>query len=102
MYRRLARKSLPVQVGFYSQSGLPYACRNVSWWTDRNRNAHRELARAFERAHILLHPSRLERFAMVVLEAAAAGLAIVCGGGGGMARKRAIYNGSLTAKMSLR
>jgi len=38
----------------------------------------------FEGAHILFHPSRSESFGMVLLEAAAAGLAIVCGRGRGM------------------
>ncbi len=38
----------------------------------------------FDGAHILFHPSRSESFGMVLLEAAAAGLAIVCARGHGM------------------
>jgi glycosyltransferase involved in cell wall biosynthesis len=38
----------------------------------------------FAGAHILFHPARSESFGMVLLEAAASGLAIVCGGGRGM------------------
>lgn len=45
----------------------------------------REHAKAlFEGAHILFHPTRSESFGMVLLEAAAAGLAVVCARGRGL------------------
>ena len=45
---------------------------------------HEHVKTLFEGAHILFHPSKSESFGMVLLEAAAAGLAIVCARGRGM------------------
>ncbi|MBK8254851.1 MAG: glycosyltransferase [Polyangiaceae bacterium] len=52
----------------------------------------------FEGAHILFHPSQSESFGMVLLEAAAAGLAIVCAQGRGMEHLHEIvdHRGALT------
>ena len=46
--------------------------------------APEHVKKLFDGAHILFHPSRSESFGMVLLEAAAAGLAIVCARGHGM------------------
>ena len=52
----------------------------------------REVLDAFERGHILFHPSKFESVGIVLLEAAAAGMAIVAATGGEMAHMSELFD----------